>query len=167
MQQQQLTARELVQLKHKELFYSKYLESHVNVDTFRGKLQLDLFMSDVSSFADYLTPADLTNNKFFYQIAYDPNLKVLSADKQEIRVGARFQADVPDMVKRRAGAKKSGEEERETKVFCGEESVEKLGELGVKRLLNKMIDSKLLAGETQAFKEFEISQSRDSIMVNI
>jgi hypothetical protein len=32
---------------------------------------------------------------FFYQLVYDPNQKTLNADRGEIRVGGKYQADVP------------------------------------------------------------------------
>jgi hypothetical protein len=32
---------------------------------------------------------------FFYQLVYDPNQKTLNADRGEIRVGSKYQADVP------------------------------------------------------------------------
>ena len=32
---------------------------------------------------------------FFYQLVYDPNQKSLNADRGEIRVGGKYQADVP------------------------------------------------------------------------
>lgn len=32
---------------------------------------------------------------FFYQLVYDPNQKSLNADRGEIRVGSKYQADVP------------------------------------------------------------------------
>lgn len=35
---------------------------------------------------------------FFYSLVYDPSLKTLLADKGEIRVGPKYQADVPDML---------------------------------------------------------------------
>lgn len=35
---------------------------------------------------------------FFYSLVYDPSLKTLLADKGEIRVGPRYQADVPEML---------------------------------------------------------------------
>lgn len=37
-------------------------------------------------------------DSFFYSLVYDPTQKTLLADKGEIRVGPRFQADVPDML---------------------------------------------------------------------
>ncbi|KAL0621079.1 Tigger transposable element-derived protein 1 [Plecturocebus cupreus] len=35
---------------------------------------------------------------FFYSLVYDPSLKTLLADKGEIRVGPRYQADIPEML---------------------------------------------------------------------
>ncbi len=32
---------------------------------------------------------------FFYQLVYDPTQKTLNADRGEIRVGGKYQADVP------------------------------------------------------------------------
>lgn len=40
----------------------------------------------------------LLQDAFFYSLVYDPTQKTLLADKGEIRVGPRFQADVPDML---------------------------------------------------------------------
>lgn len=40
----------------------------------------------------------LFQDTFFYSLVYDPSLKTLLADKGEIRVGPRYQADVPDML---------------------------------------------------------------------
>lgn len=35
---------------------------------------------------------------FFYSLVYDPSVKTLLADKGEIRVGPRYQADIPEML---------------------------------------------------------------------
>lgn len=35
---------------------------------------------------------------FFYSLVYDPSVKTLLADKGEIRVGPKYQADIPDML---------------------------------------------------------------------
>ncbi|GCB76908.1 hypothetical protein scyTo_0015570, partial [Scyliorhinus torazame] len=35
---------------------------------------------------------------FFYSLVYDPSQKTLLADKGEIRVGSRYQADISDML---------------------------------------------------------------------
>lgn len=40
----------------------------------------------------------LSQDTFFYSLVYDPTQKTLLADKGEIRVGPRFQADVPEML---------------------------------------------------------------------
>ena len=37
----------------------------------------------------------LLQDLFFYQLVYDPNQKTLNADRGEIRVGGKYQADVP------------------------------------------------------------------------
>lgn len=39
-----------------------------------------------------------SQDTFFYSLVYDPTQKTLLADKGEIRVGPRFQADVPEML---------------------------------------------------------------------
>lgn len=36
---------------------------------------------------------------FFYSLVYDPQQKTLLADKGEIRVGNRYQADITDLLK--------------------------------------------------------------------
>lgn len=40
----------------------------------------------------------VSQDTFFYSLVYDPTQKTLLADKGEIRVGPRFQADVPEML---------------------------------------------------------------------
>lgn len=35
---------------------------------------------------------------FFYSLVYDPAQKTLLADKGEIRVGSKYQADIPDLL---------------------------------------------------------------------
>lgn len=47
---------------------------------------------------------------FFYSLVYDPQQKTLLADKGEIRVGNRYQADITDLLKEgrlRAGSRAS------------------------------------------------------------
>lgn len=41
-----------------------------------------------------LSPQDA----FFYSLVYDPSVKTLLADKGEVRVGPRYQADIPEML---------------------------------------------------------------------
>ncbi len=92
-----LNAQEIYQLKQRELFYSKYTEfkSPFDVNCLRGKVDLNLFMPDIHVCTDYLK---FNQNKFFYQINYDENQKRLSLDRIQIRVGAKFQADLPDLI---------------------------------------------------------------------
>ena len=52
----------------------------------------DLHMPDIHSCFDYMNETD---DKFFYQITYDQNQKVLSVDRGQIRVGFKFQAGIP------------------------------------------------------------------------
>lgn len=41
---------------------------------------------------------------FFYSLVYDPQQKTLLADKGEIRVGNRYQADITDLLKEGSAA---------------------------------------------------------------
>lgn len=41
----------------------------------------------------------LRQDTFFYSLVYDPTAKTLLADKGEIRVGPKYQAEVGDMLK--------------------------------------------------------------------
>nr|XP_023842053.1 metastasis-associated protein MTA1-like [Salvelinus alpinus] len=63
------------QLRHRELFLSRQLESlpatHIRVG----------------------------DDAFFYSLVYDPQQKTLLADKGEIRVGNKYQADITDFLK--------------------------------------------------------------------
>ncbi|KAI1240610.1 hypothetical protein IHE44_0009041 [Lamprotornis superbus] len=77
-----LTDKQKHQLKHRELFLSR-----------QGKCSVAL-LNETESVLSYLEKEDA----FFYSLVYDPSLKTLLADKGEIRVGPRYQADVPDML---------------------------------------------------------------------
>ncbi|KAL8185324.1 UNVERIFIED_CONTAM: hypothetical protein K2H54_046531 [Gekko kuhli] len=59
----------------------------------RGKCSIAL-LNETESVLSYLAKEDT----FFYSLVYDPSLKTLLADKGEIRVGPKYQADVPDML---------------------------------------------------------------------
>ncbi|KAJ8359659.1 hypothetical protein SKAU_G00161840 [Synaphobranchus kaupii] len=61
--------------------------------SFRGKCSVAL-LNETEAVLSYLDKEDT----FFYSLVYDPTQKTLLADKGEIRVGPRFQADVPDML---------------------------------------------------------------------
>uniref|UniRef100_A0A8D3EA84 Metastasis associated 1 family, member 3 n=1 Tax=Scophthalmus maximus TaxID=52904 RepID=A0A8D3EA84_SCOMX len=67
------TEKQKHQLRHRELFLSRQYESLP---------------------ATHIRYRDT----FFYSLVYDPTQKTLLADKGEIRVGPRFQADVPEML---------------------------------------------------------------------
>ena len=41
----------------------------------------------------------ISQDAFFYSLVYDPQQKTLLADKGEIRVGNKYQADITDLLK--------------------------------------------------------------------
>ncbi|EMP27457.1 Metastasis-associated protein MTA3 [Chelonia mydas] len=67
-----------------------------------GKCSVAL-LNETESVLSYLDKEDT----FFYSLVYDPSLKTLLADKGEIRVGPRYQADVPDMLVEELGVWKA------------------------------------------------------------
>ncbi|XP_051958967.1 metastasis-associated protein MTA3-like isoform X2 [Xyrauchen texanus] len=80
------------QLRHRELFLSRQYES-LPATHIRGKCSVAL-LNETEVVLSYLEKEDT----FFYSLVYDPTQKTLLADKGEIRVGPRFQADVPEML---------------------------------------------------------------------
>ncbi|XP_012579806.1 PREDICTED: metastasis-associated protein MTA1 [Condylura cristata] len=74
------------QLRHRELFLSRQLESlpatHIRSAPIRSP-----------------PPGHPIRDFFFYSLVYDPQQKTLLADKGEIRVGSRYQADITDLLK--------------------------------------------------------------------
>ncbi|KAJ1157234.1 hypothetical protein NDU88_009949, partial [Pleurodeles waltl] len=88
--EEDLTEKQKHQLKHRELFLSRQYES-LPATHIRGKCSVAL-LNETESVLSYLDREDA----FFYSLVYDPSLKTLLADKGEIRVGPRYQADVPD-----------------------------------------------------------------------
>lgn len=46
-----------------------------------------------------LTESCYFQDTFFYSLVYDPQQKTLLADKGEIRVGSRYQADITSLLK--------------------------------------------------------------------
>ena len=158
----------MYQLRHHELFYSKFIESNVPVKLFRGKVNLNLFLSEIETFNDYLNPTIRDN--FFYQITYDPNLKLLSADRGQIRTGSKFQADIPDLVLVKSRSKKSKLQadkttDHETLLWDGEECGNFLGKQALNKYFNQIIDKKLKSNEHK-HNDCEVNESRDKIMVN-
>lgn len=87
---EQLSEKEKHQIKLREIFLSRQLETYP-VSSIRGKCQVTL-LNEAESLTHYLKRDDT----FFYTQVYDPEQKTLSeADRGEIRVGQRYQADVP------------------------------------------------------------------------
>uniref|UniRef100_A0A3Q3WCV2 Uncharacterized protein n=1 Tax=Mola mola TaxID=94237 RepID=A0A3Q3WCV2_MOLML len=81
------------QLRHRELFLSRQLES-LPATHIRGKCCVTL-LNETEALKSYLDREDA----FFYSLVYDPQQKTLLADKGEIRVGNKFQADITDLLK--------------------------------------------------------------------
>ena len=84
---EQLTEKQRQQLKQRELFLSRQIET-LPATHIRGKCSVTL-LNETESLASYLKKEDT----FFYSLVYDPVQKTLLADRGEIRVGSRFQAD--------------------------------------------------------------------------
>uniref|UniRef100_W5N988 Metastasis associated 1 n=1 Tax=Lepisosteus oculatus TaxID=7918 RepID=W5N988_LEPOC len=81
------------QLRHRELFLSRQLES-LPATHIRGKCCVTL-LNETEALTSYLDREDA----FFYSLVYDPQQKTLLADKGEIRVGNKYQADITDLLK--------------------------------------------------------------------
>ncbi|KAG7235430.1 hypothetical protein INR49_002660 [Caranx melampygus] len=80
------------QLKHRELFLSRQFES-LPATHIRGKCNVTL-LNETDVLAGYLEKEDC----FFYSLVFDPVQKTLLADQGEIRVGSKYQAEIPDML---------------------------------------------------------------------
>jgi len=81
------------QLKHRELFLSRQVET-LPATHIRGKCCVTL-LNETESLNSYLNKDDT----FFYSLVYDPQQKTLLADKGEIRVGSKYQADsIPKVI---------------------------------------------------------------------
>ncbi|KAJ9589898.1 hypothetical protein L9F63_016959, partial [Diploptera punctata] len=91
--EQQLNGKQRHQLKHRELFLSRQVET-LPATHIRGKCSVTL-LNETESLLSYLNKDDT----FFYCLVFDPTHKTLLADKGEIRVGSRYQADPPPMLK--------------------------------------------------------------------
>ncbi|XP_050498334.1 metastasis-associated protein MTA3 isoform X1 [Diabrotica virgifera virgifera] len=88
-----LSPKQRHQMKHRELFLSRQVET-LPATHIRGKCSVTLF-NETEALASYLNKDDM----FFYCLVFDPTQKTLLADKGEIRVGSRYQCDVPPMFK--------------------------------------------------------------------
>ncbi|CAG0922703.1 unnamed protein product [Notodromas monacha] len=82
-----LTVEQRHHVKHRELFLSRQVET-LPASQIRGKCYVTL-LNETESYASYLNKEDT----FFYSLVYDPQQKTLLADRGEIRVGLKYQAD--------------------------------------------------------------------------
>lgn len=90
---EQLNPKQRHQMKHRELFLSRQVET-LPATQIRGKCSVTL-LNEEESLLSYLNKDDT----FFYCLVFDPTQKTLLADKGEIRVGSRYQTDVQAMLK--------------------------------------------------------------------
>jgi metastasis-associated protein MTA len=81
------------QLKHRELFYSKYTDT-IPATTIRAKCSVLLFHSDIEKLNDYMSHDD----QYYYTLTYDPYQRTIVADKGEIRVGFKYQVEIPSIL---------------------------------------------------------------------
>lgn len=84
----QMSEKEKHLLKQRELFYSRQIET-IPASSIRGKCTVQL-LNESESFASYINKDD----HYFYSLVYDPQQKTIAADRGEIRVGQRYQAEV-------------------------------------------------------------------------
>ncbi|KAK2860613.1 hypothetical protein Q7C36_004779 [Tachysurus vachellii] len=85
-----VTDQQKHQLKHRELFLSRQFES-LPATHIRGKCNVTL-LNETDVLTSYLEREDC----FFYSLVFDPVQKTLLADQGEIRVGSKYQAEIPD-----------------------------------------------------------------------
>ena len=88
LEAEQLDDKQKHQLKHRELFFSRQIET-LPATHIRGKCNVTL-LNETESLSSYLNKED----SFFYTLVYEPNQKTLLADRGEIRVGSRYQAEL-------------------------------------------------------------------------
>ncbi|KAK8748742.1 hypothetical protein OTU49_015970 [Cherax quadricarinatus] len=99
-----LSSNERHQLRHRELFLSRQIET-LPATHIRGKCTVTL-LNETELLLAYLNKDDT----FFYSLVYDPQQKTLLADKGEIRVGSRYQADITSLLKEGEGDGRNLEE---------------------------------------------------------
>jgi len=93
-------------LNHKELFLSRQIDT-LPATHIRGKCNVTL-LNETEDLKSYLSKSD----SFYYTLVYDPAQKTLVADRGEIRVGSKYQAEVPEKL-----VTKSVEEEYKSKNY--------------------------------------------------
>jgi metastasis-associated protein MTA len=82
-----MTPEQRHKVQQRELFLTRQFET-VPVTTIKGKCNVTL-LNETESFLCYLGKDDA----FFYSLVYDPVQKTLVADRGEIRVGTKYQAE--------------------------------------------------------------------------
>ncbi|KAL4238896.1 Metastasis-associated protein mta1 [Mactra antiquata] len=92
-QDSEISDKQRHQLKHRELFLSRQVET-LPATHIRGKCTVTL-LNETESLTSYLDREDM----FFYSLVYDPQQKTLLADKGEIRVGPKYQCDIQPLLK--------------------------------------------------------------------
>ncbi|XP_065223785.1 metastasis-associated protein MTA3 isoform X2 [Planococcus citri] len=107
----ELTPKQRHQLKHRELFLSRRVET-VPATLIRGKCSVTL-LNETESLLTYLN----TDDMFFYCLVFDPMQKTLLADKGEIRVGSKYQADITPLLNKDETDARSESEPLETLVW--------------------------------------------------
>jgi len=85
--QEEINEKHRHRLKHRELFLSRQVET-LPATHIRGKCTVTL-LNEAESLISYANEDDA----YFYSLVYDPQQKTLLADKGEIKVGSRYQAD--------------------------------------------------------------------------
>ncbi|XP_055587456.1 metastasis-associated protein MTA1 isoform X2 [Uranotaenia lowii] len=90
---EQLNPKQRHQIKHRELFLSRQVET-LPATQIRGKCSVTL-LNEEESLLSYLNKDDT----FFYCLVFDPTQKTLLADKGEIRVGSRYQTELQSILK--------------------------------------------------------------------
>jgi len=88
-----LTEDERHQLRHRELFLTRQIET-LPASQIRGKCSVTL-LNEAESLSSYISQDDT----FFYSLVFDPQAKTLLADKGEIRIGPEYQAEIKDRLK--------------------------------------------------------------------
>ncbi|BES90078.1 metastasis-associated protein [Nesidiocoris tenuis] len=83
-----LSSKQRHQLTHRELFLSRQVET-LPATLIRGKCSVTL-LNETESLLSYLNKDDT----FFYCLVFDPSQRTLLADKGEIRVGPKYQAEI-------------------------------------------------------------------------
>ena len=111
-------------------------------------------MPDIHASTDYLR---FNQNKFFYQINYDSNQKRLSLDQIHIRIGDKFQAELPDFISNKL---RKLEVNKETLLW--NPKMCQLNNPKLKNYLNKIVEKKLSTNINQ----IDTLSSRDNIIVS-